>query len=67
MLRSMYIFLQCFLPFFSSFAQTVFQKDFDFYLETVEDNFAYFHRQKTNWKKVKVLYQPLVDTVSNPT
>src|ERR1051326_7041049 len=41
--------------------QTQFQKDFDFYWKTVNDNYAYFDKQKTNWEKVKTIYQFQVD------
>ena len=46
-------------------AQTKFQKDFDFYWLSVNDNFAYFDRQKTNWNEVKTVYQPMLDTVKS--
>jgi C-terminal processing protease CtpA/Prc len=48
-------------------AQSNFQKDFDFYWQTVEDNFAYFQKQGTDWNKVKTIYQSSVDTVTNRT
>jgi carboxyl-terminal processing protease len=54
-----------FLLFFiwaKTFGQTPFQKDFDYYWKTVKDNYAYFEKQKTNWQKVKTIYQPLVDS-----
>lgn len=44
--------------------QTKYQKDFDFYWKTVNENFAYFDIQKTDWSKVKAIYQPLVDTIT---
>jgi C-terminal processing protease CtpA/Prc len=54
-----------FVLFFSSAqAQTKYQKDFDYYWKTINDNFAYFDIQKTNWNKVKTIYQPLVDTIT---
>jgi C-terminal processing protease CtpA/Prc len=48
-----------------TFGQTKFQKDFSFYWQTVNDNFAYFHKQHANWDKVKTLYQPIVDTLKS--
>ncbi len=48
-----------------SYGQTNYQKDFDFYLKTIRDNYAYFDQQKTNWDNVKSLYQPLVDTCTS--
>ncbi|MEO7984533.1 MAG: S41 family peptidase [Bacteroidota bacterium] len=47
--------------------QTKFQKDFTYYWQTVHANFAYFDRQHINWDKVKKIYQPIVDTISDKT
>ncbi len=44
--------------------QTIYQKDFDYYWQTINDNFAYFHKQHADWNKVKTIYQPAVDTVT---
>jgi C-terminal processing protease CtpA/Prc len=49
----------------NSFAQTVYQKDFDFYVKTIQDNYAYFDQQKTNWATVKAIYQPQIDTCTS--
>ena len=49
----------------AALGQTKFQKDFSYYWQTVNDNFAYFGEQKANWEKVKVIYQPAVDTIKN--
>lgn len=49
----------------TSFGQTKFQKDFLFYWQTINENFAYFERQQVNWDKVKTIYQPAIDTVKN--
>jgi carboxyl-terminal processing protease len=55
-----------FLMFFTrSFGQTNYQKNFDFYVKTIHDNYAYFDQQKTNWGQVKAIYQPMVDTCSS--
>lgn len=53
------------LVFSCSYGQTKYQKDFDYYWKTINDNFAYFDIQKTDWSKVKAFYQPLVDTITN--
>jgi carboxyl-terminal processing protease len=65
MLRQATIILLCFILMSSSNAQTNFQKDFDFYWKSVDENFAYFHRQKANWEKVRQIYQPFLDTINN--
>jgi C-terminal processing protease CtpA/Prc len=44
--------------------QTIYQKDFAFYWQTINDNFAYFQKQRTNWDTVKIIYQPAVDTIT---
>jgi carboxyl-terminal processing protease len=44
--------------------QTIYQKDFAFYWQTIHDNFAYFHKQHTDWDTVKIIYQPAIDTIS---
>lgn len=49
------------------FPQTKFQKDFSWYWNTINDNFAYFDRQLIDWSKVKTIYQPVVDTISSKT
>lgn len=41
--------------------QTVYQKDFDYFIQTVKDNYAYFDQQKTNWGRVKEIYQQEAD------
>jgi C-terminal processing protease CtpA/Prc len=44
--------------------QTPYQKDFEFYWQTINYNFAYFYKQHADWNKVKTLYQPAVDTIT---
>ena len=58
-----FIFLS--LVFSCSYGQTKYQKDFEYYWKTINDNFAYFDIQKTDWSKVRTIYQPLVDTITN--
>ncbi|RPI66629.1 MAG: peptidase, partial [Ignavibacteriales bacterium] len=47
-----------------TFSQSKYQKDFEYYWQTVKDNFAYFDLQETNWQKVKSIYQPIADTIT---
>lgn len=44
---------------------SVYQKDFDNFLQTIEENYAYFKEQKTDWKKVKEIYQPRVEKIKD--
>ena len=53
------------LLFSSSYGQTKYRKDFEDYWNIVHDNFAYFDTQKTNWDKVKAIYQPVADTITS--
>lgn len=48
-------------------AQSKFQKDFLFYWQTIDYNFAYFDRQKIDWKKAKELYEKVADGITNQT
>lgn len=57
------IFFSLFLS--NTIGQTIYQKDFLFYWQTINDNFAYFNKQRTNWTKVKAIYQPAVDSIKN--
>jgi carboxyl-terminal processing protease len=50
------------LFFSTSFCQTKYQEDFNFYWKTIEDNYAYFDNLQTNWEKAKAVYEPMVDT-----
>ena len=49
----------------SIFGQSAYQKDFDFFWNTINENFAYFDLQKTNWHKVRDIYQPVADTITS--
>ena len=42
-----------------------YSKDFNQYWNTINENFAYFNTRKTDWNKVKTIYQPFIDTISN--
>ena len=44
---------------------SIFIKDYNQYWNTVNDYFAYFDTRKTDWDKVRHIYQPIVDTISN--
>jgi C-terminal processing protease CtpA/Prc len=46
-----------------AFGQSAYQKDFNYYWQTIKDNFAYFDRQKTNWDEVKTIYSWKTDTI----
>ncbi|WP_324674801.1 S41 family peptidase [Hymenobacter sp. GOD-10R] len=40
-----------------------YRQDFDFFWETIHDNYAYFDKKQTDWYKVRQLYQPQADTI----
>jgi C-terminal processing protease CtpA/Prc len=59
------IFISFLFLFTYSYGQNKYQKDFEYYWNTVNDNFAYFDTQKTDWEKVKMIYQPVADTITS--
>lgn len=48
-----------------TFGQTVYQKDFDEFWKTVNENYAYLDKQEIDWTKVKDIYNAKVHTVTN--
>jgi len=64
--RKMILNCWCLLCTFQSLGQvneTIYQKDFKQYWNIVNESFAYFDTQKTNWIKVKEIYQNEVDNI----
>lgn len=47
------------------FGQTKYQKDFNQFWTDVNENYAYFEQQNINWGKVKEIYSPQADTITN--
>lgn len=48
----------------STSIDSIYQKDFAEYWSIIEESFAYFDTRKTDWDKVKEIYQPIVDTIT---
>ena len=54
-----------------SFGQSVnsmslkFKQDFDFFWQSIDENYCYFDKKKTDWNKVKEIYAPIFDTISS--
>lgn len=48
-----------------TFGQTVYQKDFEEFWKSVNENYAYFEKQEIDWRKVKDIYEPKVHAVTN--
>ncbi|HYJ39084.1 MAG TPA: S41 family peptidase, partial [Chitinophagaceae bacterium] len=42
-----------------------YKEDFNFFWQTIKDNYGYWDKKQTDWQKVKEFYQPQVDTVSS--
>lgn len=42
-----------------------YRQDFDFFWSTINDEYGYFDKTKTNWQKVREIYAPVADTVSS--
>ncbi len=50
-----------------SFSQTIYQKDFNEFWNNINDNYAYLKQQNIDWAKVKQIYQPRVDEITDTT
>lgn len=46
-------------------AQNKYQQDFDEFWNDINQNYAYLDRQGIDWKKVKEIYKPKVEKISN--
>jgi carboxyl-terminal processing protease len=42
-----------------------YKEDFNYFWNTIHDNYAYFNKKKIDWDKVKAIYAPQFDTVSS--
>lgn len=49
----------------SIFAQTKYQKDFIEFWTDIHNYYAYFEEQKIDWDKVREIYEPRVEKISN--
>src|SRR5687767_274402 len=47
------------------FGQNTYQKDFNQFWTDFNKHYAYFEKQNIDWNKVKVIYQPVADTISS--
>ncbi|MEO6405118.1 MAG: S41 family peptidase [Ferruginibacter sp.] len=41
-----------------------FKKDFEFFWQSIDENYCYFDKKQTDWNKVKEIYEPIFDTIS---
>lgn len=48
-----------------SFTTTQYKEDFNYFWQTVNDNYCYFAKKQIDWNKVKEIYGPCIDTVSS--
>jgi len=51
--------------FSQNFSSKQYKEDFDFFWNTVNDNYCYFNKKPIDWKKLRSIYQPQIDTVSS--
>ncbi|MBO2009933.1 S41 family peptidase [Hymenobacter negativus] len=40
-------------------------EDFDFFWETIRDNYGYFNQKQTDWQRVRTIYRTQADTVNS--
>ncbi len=70
MKQKLFIVILFLFPLFT-FGQSVnstplkFKKDFDFFWQSIDENYCYFNKKQTDWNKVKEIYTPLFDTISS--
>jgi carboxyl-terminal processing protease len=60
-------FLICCLPALTALSQTTTQQykaDFDYFWNTINDNYAYFGKKNIDWNSLRPFYQPQIDTVT---
>ncbi|WP_316798402.1 S41 family peptidase [Pedobacter frigidisoli] len=50
---------------YSAVAQTKYQKDLIEFWSDINDNYAYLDQQSIDWKKVKAIYEPQAEKISN--
>src|SRR3989337_3784528 len=42
-----------------------YSQDFNYFWTTINDEYCYFNKKQTNWQKVKEIYAPVIDTITN--
>ncbi|MES2775038.1 MAG: S41 family peptidase [Bacteroidota bacterium] len=47
------------------FINEQYRQDFNYFWSTINDEYCYFDKRKTNWQKVKEIYAPVVDTITS--
>jgi len=61
--------LLCCLSGIKSWAQTFskqqYHSDFNFFWQTMNDNYCYFQKKQIDWQKIKPIYDAQIDTVSS--
>src|SRR5581483_3743813 len=66
-MKKLLLLLCCFYGLKSS-AQTYtkkqYREDFNFFWQTIDDNYCYFHKKHIDWAKLKPVYNAQMDTVS---
>ena len=45
--------------------QRQYKEDFDYFWNTINDNYCYWDKKQTDWEKVKNIYQPFADTLTS--
>lgn len=48
-----------------SFTTAQYKEDFGFFWQTLNDRYCYFEKKQIDWNKIKEIYSPQVDTVTN--
>ncbi|MGB8194675.1 MAG: S41 family peptidase [Chitinophagaceae bacterium] len=59
-----FIFLLLFFAAPAQISRQQYKEDFEFFWTTIRDNYCYWNKKQTDWAKVKALYLPLADTIT---
>jgi C-terminal processing protease CtpA/Prc len=49
-----------------SFTRQQYEEDFDYLWQNISEEYAYFDRKQTDWKRVREIYRPQISSVTTP-
>ncbi|MEP6949586.1 MAG: S41 family peptidase [Ginsengibacter sp.] len=50
-----------------AFTSKQYKEDFEYFWNSINDNYCYFNKKKTDWNAIKKMYAPQIDTISSRT
>jgi len=49
----------------TTIAREQYKADFNFFWNSINDEYCYFNKKQTDWQKVKEIYESVIDTITN--